>query len=415
MRINKLCFLTILLVLCPFPTAAAQFGFNSKREKYDVPIVHQPLLNLAKVRRLAVSDFRGPGSCGEDIQARLEEGISQSNKLELIDRANLGSILGEQQLQSSMFADPTAAVKLGKLLGPAAIITGQVLRCDADTSALKRDAGYVEKKTGIRHYTLYRETTAHVAVLVRVIDITTSKVHTARRIAFDVPKTSSARDAYPEIVDGGEIIGELIGSAVVPEILHSVIPWTETVSVTVHADKECDLRPAAGLIRTASFDAAADLMAKAIARQCDAPTDKIALAKAYHNMGVALTYSGKLDEGLAALRQANMLWPGNISEEAMTATQKLITSREEQARASAQEARASSAVAAEEKKAAAGVMSNDDVISMVNAKLSDRIIIGKIAKARCRFDTSPKELVRLKRAGASDAVVVAVTEASCGN
>jgi hypothetical protein len=119
-----------------------------------------------------------------------------------------------------------------------------------------------------------------------------------------------ARDALPEPADGAELLDKTFTRYAVPAVMQSVLPWTETVRVTVHADKECSLKPAAGLIRMGSFDRAAETMQKAIADQCGNPKDKIALAKGYHNLGIALTYSGRPEDGLRALQQANLLWPG---------------------------------------------------------------------------------------------------------
>lgn len=411
MRFASSVLLMSVIGLCPW-SASAQFGFNSKRETYDIPIAHPPLIALPKVKRLAVRDFAGPGNCARDVKSRIEEAISKSDKFELIDRANLSDVLSERDLQASSIANPSTAVKLGQLLGPAAIISGQVLRCSADTSSIKKQAGFREKN-GLQHYNYFVETTAHALVVVRVIDVTTSKVNSARRVVFDLPQTQSARDGVPEPADGAEMLDKVLSEYVVPTIMQSVLPWTEVVRVTVHADKECDLKAAAGLIRIGSFDAAAESMQKSIASQCGNPKDKIALAKAYHNLGIALTYAGRPEEGLKALQQASLLWPGNISEEAIVATQKIIQARDDQRNSAAQDMRASQAAAVEEKQASASVLTNADIIAMVRARLSDKIIIAKIRSGRCRFDTSPSALIQLKKSAASDAVVLAFTEAQC--
>ena len=52
-------------------------------------------------------------------------------------------------------------------------------------------------------------------------------------------------------------------------------------------------------------------------------------------------------------------------------------------------------------------------MTAVRAKLSDEIIIGKMRATRCSFDTSPNALIQLKKAGASDAVVLALANAKC--
>jgi hypothetical protein len=55
-------------------------------------------------------------------------------------------------------------------------------------------------------------------------------------------------------------------------------------------------------------------------------------------------------------------------------------------------------------------MNNDDVIKLVQAKMSDSIIIKQIKNSSGNFDTSADGLVRLKQAGVSEAVIDAMVE-----
>jgi hypothetical protein len=56
-------------------------------------------------------------------------------------------------------------------------------------------------------------------------------------------------------------------------------------------------------------------------------------------------------------------------------------------------------------------MTNRDVIQMVQAKISDDIVITKIQQSKTKFDTSVQGLVNLKQAGVSDDVVSAMMKA----
>jgi len=55
-------------------------------------------------------------------------------------------------------------------------------------------------------------------------------------------------------------------------------------------------------------------------------------------------------------------------------------------------------------------LTNKDVLSMVAAKLPDSIIISKIKNSACQIDTSPDALIALKNAGASDNVILEITQ-----
>ncbi len=58
------------------------------------------------------------------------------------------------------------------------------------------------------------------------------------------------------------------------------------------------------------------------------------------------------------------------------------------------------------------ILTNADILKMVAAKLGDEVIIGKIKNSPGNFDTSIDAVLKLKAAGASDAVIHAMVEAS---
>jgi len=53
-------------------------------------------------------------------------------------------------------------------------------------------------------------------------------------------------------------------------------------------------------------------------------------------------------------------------------------------------------------------LTNEDVLRMVEAKLDEQVIIGKIQSSSCAFDTSVDALLKLKSQGVSDSVVRAM-------
>jgi hypothetical protein len=61
---------------------------------------------------------------------------------------------------------------------------------------------------------------------------------------------------------------------------------------------------------------------------------------------------------------------------------------------------------------AAAVLTNQDIMNMIKAKLTTEIIIAKIRASPCNFDTSPAELQRLKSEGVPDEIIVAMIGAA---
>lgn len=60
----------------------------------------------------------------------------------------------------------------------------------------------------------------------------------------------------------------------------------------------------------------------------------------------------------------------------------------------------------------AAVLTNDDIIKLVRAKLSDSVVVAKIKSSPCKFDTSTDTLIKLKQDGVSDPVIQAME--TCG-
>lgn len=57
-----------------------------------------------------------------------------------------------------------------------------------------------------------------------------------------------------------------------------------------------------------------------------------------------------------------------------------------------------------------GVLTNADVLMMLKMDLSAEVIIAKIKVSQCKFDTSPAALDELKKAKASDAIILAMMD-----
>jgi hypothetical protein len=66
-------------------------------------------------------------------------------------------------------------------------------------------------------------------------------------------------------------------------------------------------------------------------------------------------------------------------------------------------------------KSEAKPLNNSDVLDMLNAGISQDVVIAKIKKTMCDFDTSASALKTLKAAQVSDAVLLAMVEASGGS
>jgi len=74
---------------------------------------------------IAVSDFVGkPADIGQEIAETLGTDLAKSDRITLVERAQLGQALRELRLQSTGLTEPAQAKRVGKLIGADAIIVG---------------------------------------------------------------------------------------------------------------------------------------------------------------------------------------------------------------------------------------------------------------------------------------------------
>lgn len=74
---------------------------------------------------IAVSDFVGkPAEIGQEIAETLGTDLAKSDRITLVERAQLGQALRELRLQSTGLTEPSQAKRVGKLIGADAIIVG---------------------------------------------------------------------------------------------------------------------------------------------------------------------------------------------------------------------------------------------------------------------------------------------------
>lgn len=74
---------------------------------------------------IAVSDFAGkPAEVGQEIAETLSTDLAKSDRIILVERAQLGQALRELRLQSTGLTEPSQAKRVGKLIGADSIIVG---------------------------------------------------------------------------------------------------------------------------------------------------------------------------------------------------------------------------------------------------------------------------------------------------
>lgn len=119
-------------------------------------------------------------------------------KVDVIDRGNLKAILAEHDLNSSGYTDRTSTVSIGKIIGPSALITVKVLRCETKTENLtgtekKRD-NKIKKDYTVKYYITRK--TSFLKTYIQTVDLTTGRTFAAKVFDYN-PQNNKYPKAQP--------------------------------------------------------------------------------------------------------------------------------------------------------------------------------------------------------------------------
>lgn len=387
----------------------AQVWERLTNPEVSVQVRHAPQVVLKGVTKIAVLEFGGDRRCSPEFTARLTQMLAQNGAFEIVDRENINRLLQEQGFQSSGAVSADAAVKLGQLIGPAAVLSGRITRCSVASSGVLRDPETYKDRNGVVHIKYVRRATAHMTSSVSLIDLTTGRMHAGDLLDVTEAVETYAYDGAPEAPSEDDALSKMYESATM-RMSPLLFPWSESVKVIIYDDDKCALKQSASQIKRGDMATAIATLETSVKSRCDGRNDNGLLAKVHHNMGIALVYSDRPEDGVMTLRQALALRNSRITDEAIVAAQRIIAQNN---RTRLKEVNAITLGTSPSPATAAPVgMTNKDVLAMVKAKLPDAIILKRIKDTTCRFDVSTEALIAMKQAGASDGVMVAVSDAA---
>jgi hypothetical protein len=258
-------------------------------------------------------------------------------------------------------------------------------------------------------------TTATITGSFQLVDVTTGKVLARRPINVDHGVTYTEQGSpyvAPNLLppDPEQVRTEGYGE-VAEGFRRMIMGWTTSVEVLVYDDKKWSLKESADQLKVGDLEGAAQTLRASIEANGQAPNADPKLAsKAWYNLGIALMYSQHLDEAMEALQRAQAIRSTDVAASAMADCRRMVAVREETRvkEAAAIELGATKPAAPEEP--AKPGLTNADIVSMAKARLPEAVILAKIKTSNCTFDASPQALVKLKTAGVTDNVLIAITE-----
>jgi tetratricopeptide (TPR) repeat protein len=401
----------LILTLSAIPSAAhAQLWDKLSNPTIPVTLNHPPGLGL-KVSKIAF----GPasGKCADQIVETLISDFV-SNQIEVVDRQNLNTILAEHNLALSGYVDQASAAAIGKILGPSALVFVKTQRCATEQDRLTENETKYDNRTKknypVRVYV--SRTRAFLKVSIQTVDLATGRIFAARALDYSPEQRNKSYDGYPEAPAEFDVLDIAIKAAV-SDVHRMFLPWSEKTNLIYYDNKEYGLKEAFELLKSGDAEGAFHRSQENLEKcKSDPQVKGKVLGHAYYNLGMSYMIRNEHDKALENFREAARLQPGDIVTKAMADCQRAkdlaleMQQVEDKAAVEAEKEQAEGEKAARAEKAS--VLTNADVVQMVQSKLSDAIIIHKIKSSKSNFDTSSEALVALTKAGVSEQIVMAM-------
>lgn len=390
----------------------AQFFDELSNPQVTVNINHPPGLGL-KINKVAFN--AATGNCSEQINDALIQDFV-SSKVDVIDRANLNSILAEHNLNTSGYIDQTSAVAIGKIIGPSALITAKVLRCETKRENLTGTEEKYDYKTKQKYYVKYfiAKITILLKVSIQTVDLTTGRIFAAKVFDYAPFQENKSYEGVPEApseFDNQERVFKVLTS----DVHKMFFAWTEPSVLYFFDDKDGGLKQAYQALKAGDIDGSFKLSVQNL-ETCKKTSDiksKI-LAHAYYNLGMSYMIRNEYDKAIENFQEAQVLKPGKIISNTMSdcvkAKNLLIEMQKVDDKAAIEAQKIQSDTENAAKAQESSTLKNADIITLTQKKLPNSLIIQKIKTSNCKFDTSTDALVALTNSGVSEDVIVLMME-----
>jgi tetratricopeptide (TPR) repeat protein len=268
---------------------------------------------------------------------------------------------------------------------------------------------YKNAGTGVTQQEYCIRVTARITGNVQLVDLTTGKTLASSMFEGTNTLENTAVGGPPEPPSSEDARTSAYQNAL-DQLKRMILPWTETVSLIVYDDHKMGLDRSAGQIKAGDFAGAVETLQAVVDAGMTDPKAEKTYSKVYYNLGIAQMYSGQPDNAIKSLNKSAELRSTDITMDALATAHQMqqLQKQAEIVEAHPVEIGKEDKPASTEAKTSR--LTNKDVLSMVAAKLPDSIIISKIKNSACQIDTSPDALIASKNAGASDNVILEITQ-----
>ena len=402
----------LMLIVAPLIGLGQVFDALSNPKIY-VDIEHPPGLGL-KIDKVIFNP--ATGNCSDQIIDGLITDFI-SNDIEVIDRANLQTILSEQNFNLSAYVDPNTAISIGKMIGPSAMITIKVLKCSTDVKNNlyvdeKRYNSKTKEKYIARAY--IARTTAYLKASIQTTDLTTGRIFASRVLEYAPSKENKSYTGIPEAPDKFDV-QELAFKKFVKDVHKMFFFWTESTDLHFMDSKKGGLKDAFKALKEGKVEKALELSKRNL-EFCknNADIKDKTLAHAYYNLGMMFFIKTDYGSALKLFKESQKVRKSQITKDAINECKRAQQLSEEMKRvddkANLEIEKINTATDEAKKEKVKNTINNDDIISMTKQQLPTALIKQKIKTSPCHFDTSTDELIKLSNAGVDEDVLILMME-----
>ena len=314
--------LLVLLISTSFIiNASAQMLDALSNPTISVKLTHPPGLGL-KINKVIfnpasevnkVVSNTATGACSDQI---IDELISDfvSNNVEVMDRNNLKAILAEQNFNFSGYVDKNSAASIGKIIGPSAMITVKVLRCEpVKTEYTGQEKKYNSQTKETDIVTTYiAKTTYYLKISIQSTDLTTGRIFASRVLEYSPAKENKGY-RMPESPSEFDVQG-IAFKNLTSDVHKMFFSWSEDVSLYFMDDKDGGLKVAFRALFAGDIAQAFELSKKNL-EFCKNSTDikEKVLAHAYYNLGMMYFIQNDYDKAIEFFQESQKIRPGSIT------------------------------------------------------------------------------------------------------
>lgn len=265
-------------------------------------------INLKNYNKIAIGDIVGEdgkvSNHSRDIADKITSALFESKKFEVLDRQNIDTLLKEHNLSASGLVNEKTAAELGEFIGAAVLVFGRI-QTDSYDEEITKGTQWTDKK-GNSHQTITREGQYKLTVHLTVVDMKTAKFLAVKDMPA-VNKTSTSADKEtPEKIDPDILYTKCLNK-ITGDFMRMVATYTvEVTALFIKDAKLPELDQALTQFGIDEWDKGISLLESATQKSGLEPQIK---AKAFYNLGLAQTYTGRNDEAIENLKQAITLDP----------------------------------------------------------------------------------------------------------